>query len=158
MIKLLYVNHKKQQCGVYEFGKEISNLLASSNKYIFHYSECDSLDEFKEVYKSFHPDIIIYNYYPDTMKWVNPVGIFAVPIKFQFKDAIHVGIFHEVHQQAADEANSNIFDFHIAPDPTLLLKNPIVYKTGRLLPQKAEYIENNEKIPVIGSFGFATPW
>jgi len=36
-----------------------------------------------------------------------------------------------------------------------LLKNPIVYKTGRLIPQFQSKVSNNQKIN-IGSFGFAT--
>lgn len=151
----LYVNNKKEQCGVYEFGKGIGNLLATSAKYKFHYCECDSFDELKNVYRKVKPDIIIYNYHPTTMAWVERKNRFSVPITFRFQ-AVHVGTIHEVYQQAADEANNSIFDFHIAPDPTLLLKNQLVYKTGRLLPIYPKYSEDNNIIPVIGSFGFAT--
>ncbi|MEJ7829575.1 MAG: hypothetical protein WKF91_15300, partial [Segetibacter sp.] len=61
------------------------------------------------------------------------------------------------YQRLADEADNRIFDFHIAADPTLILKNPIVYKTGRLLLDKPNNVEERNQVPVIGSFGFATP-
>ena len=82
-----------------------------------------------------------------------------------------IGIIHEITQHVADAAtnykkkilfggashlSNSLFDFYIAPDPTLLLRNPLVYKTGRLIPS----YQNNFPVPskpVIGSFGFGTP-
>ena len=69
-LNVLYVNHKKQKCGVYEFGREIGSLLTTSDKYNIHYCECDTLDEFRQVYKQESPKIVIYNYHPATMPWV----------------------------------------------------------------------------------------
>lgn len=155
MEKGLYVNHRKEQCGVYEFGKEIGTLLATSNEFDIEYCECDSLDELKQFFEEFRPDFIIYNYHPSTMGWARPTGLTGLPVGFHIP-AIHIGTIHEVNQKIADKADNNMFDFHIGPDPTLLLKNPIVYKTGRLLPQKVIYVENNSRVPIIGSFGFAT--
>jgi len=154
MIKILYVNHRQQQCGVYEFGKGIGNMLTHSKHYEFRYCECDSFEELKKQYNSFRPKVIIYNYHPSTMKWISPKGRYDIPITFKL-NAIHIGTIHEVHQRVADQATDEVFDFHIAPDPTLMLKNPIVYKTGRFLVQKPVPVANNEEVPVIGSFGFA---
>jgi len=156
MKKILYVNHKKQQCGVYEFGKNIGDALIGSTKYKFKYFECDSFQELKGEYRSFKPDVIIYNYHPSTMEWIYPMGKYKLPLTYLI-NAIHIGTIHEVYQRSADEANNTIFDFHIAPDPTLLLKNPIVYKTGRLLTGKPKELKPDNSIPVVGSFGFATP-
>lgn len=155
MHRVLYVNHKPQQCGVYEYGKEIGNLLIESKKFKAYYCECDSLDDLSTHYKKIKPEVIIYNYHPTTMPWVINTKKFAVPILYRFQ-AVQVGTIHEVYQQVADEANNMVFDFHVAPDPTLILKNPLVYKTGRLLPAKAREVTNINDIPVIGSFGFAT--
>ena len=49
-----------------------------------------------------------------------------------------------------------MFDFYIAPDPTLLLQNPVVYKTGRLVPKYSNSFPI-PSIPTIGSIGFGTP-
>jgi hypothetical protein len=153
--KVLYVNHKKQRCGVYEFGRDIGNLLLKSYKFDVCYVECDSLFEFKREFKVKLPNIVIWNFHPITMPWVSQRGRFSIPLKYKFS-AIHIGTIHEVYQELADEIDNNIFDFHIAPDPTLMLKNSIVFKTGRLLPAKVLETKDVNTLPIIGSFGFAT--
>lgn len=51
---------------------------------------------------------------------------------------------------------NTLFDFYIAADPTLLLRNPIVYKTGRLIPAYHNTFITPSTLTV-GSFGFGTP-
>ncbi|MFM9910178.1 MAG: hypothetical protein ACKVOW_12550, partial [Chitinophagaceae bacterium] len=55
-----------------------------------------------------------------------------------------------------EKLSNSLFDFYLAPDPTLLLKNPFVYKTGRLIPQYQNLFPLPAKT-TIGSFGFGTP-
>lgn len=144
--KILFLNHKKSQCGVYEFGRNIGLALEKSS-YGFSYCECGSTDELKIVLDNERPDLIIYNYNPATMDWLS--GEFTKKTKIP-----QIGIIHEVTQAVADRADNSMFDFHIAHDPTLLLKNPIVFKAGRLIP----HYENKFHLPsrpTIGSFGFA---
>jgi SAM-dependent methyltransferase len=155
MESVLYVNHRKQQCGVYEFGRDIANVIAGSKKYNFYYCECDSFNELKSFYDKIRPRVIIYNYTNTTMPWLDRVNKYDVPITYKI-NAIHIGTIHDVYQRAADNATDFMFDFHVAPDPTLLLKNSIVYKTSRLLPRKPKVVDKNFDIPIIGSFGFAT--
>jgi len=156
MIKVMYVNHKAQQCGVYEFGKEIGSLLTTSKRFEVAYVECDSFIELKKHYGTIKPNIILYNYHPTTMGWILPSNKYS-PNKTSYLDAVHIGTIHEVYQELADSVTNDVFDFHVAPDPTLLLKNSLVYKTGRLLPAEIKENEVSSKIPIIGSFGFATP-
>ena len=155
MFKVLYVNHKPQQCGVYEFGKDIGLLLVQSSKFNCEYFECDSFKILKKKYKDFKPDIILYNFHPSTLGWIKKKNRLKIPLIYYLRST-HIGTIHEVNQEVADQADSSFFDYQIAPDPTLLLKNPIVFKTGRLLPQKAVYTPNSNTIPIVGSFGFAT--
>jgi SAM-dependent methyltransferase len=155
MIKVIYVNHKAQQCGVYEFGKDIGHLLETSKKFKVTYVECDSFSELKKYYRTIKPDIILYNFHPATMSWINWHDKYQ-PYKTYYLDTLHIGMIHEVYQEIADSADNNLFDFHIGPDPTLLLKNPLVYKTGRLLPDEVKKVEITHDVPVVGSFGFAT--
>jgi len=156
MVDVVYVNHRAQQCGVYEFGREIGTLLETSAKYNIKYVECDSYKEFDQYYKALKPQVVIFNYHAATMPWVWDSRKLSPP-KISRLKAVLIGVIHEVFQQEADKANNDLFDFHIAPDPTLLLKNTIVYKTGRLLPRKPVEHEVQNPLPVIGSFGFATP-
>jgi hypothetical protein len=169
--KILFVSHKKAQCGVYEFGKSITNVLQHSQRYQFIRVECSSLVELQTAITENSPAGIIYNYHPSVLPWVatrigpklygNNIASIQIP---------QIGIIHEITQYVADTAtnykkkllfgvsnlSNSLFDFYIAPDPTLLLLNPYVYKTGRLIPS----YKNNFPLPsrpVIGSFGFATP-
>lgn len=144
--RVLFVNHKRSQCGVYEFGRNIGDALEGAT-FEFIYQECGSADELENIVSCDAFDAIIYNYNPATMRWLNmgTTRRFACP---------QIGVIHEVTQAIADRADNRLFNFHIAHDPTLLLKNPIVHKAGRLIPQ----YENKfalPKVPVIGSFGFA---
>lgn len=170
--KILFISHKKAQCGVYEFGKAITDVLQHSKRYQFIRIECSSLSELQTAIAENTPDAIIYNYMPSVMPWVvtkigpriyrNNIANIKIP---------QIAIIHDITQQVADSATNykkrfllnrslhlinSWFDYYIAPDPTLLLRNPFVYKTGRLIPS----YQNNFTLPskpVIGSFGFGTP-
>ena len=144
--KVLFLNHNKTQCGVYEFGRNIGNALKKSSHDFFYY-ECSSMDELAAIVQKENPDLIIYNYNPATMSWLS--NKFTKKIKVP-----QIGIIHEVTQLVADRADNSLFNFHIAHDPTLLLKNPIVFKAGRLIPHYENGFDLPE-IPTIGSFGFA---
>jgi SAM-dependent methyltransferase len=172
MKKILFISHKKAQCGVYEFGKSISDVLQHSKNYQFVRAECSSLDELKTAIAENAPDAIIYNYHPSVMPWL----VTKITPKL-YKSNIasikipQIGIIHEVNQEVADNAIAyknkyfisnkfifinSLFDFYIAPDPTLILFNDNVYKTGRL----THFYQNKFPIPgkpIIGSFGFGTP-
>lgn len=169
---VLFVTHKPKQCGVYEFGRNVFNAISASKKYNFVNVECDSLDDLKIAIAIHQPVVIIYNYHPSVMPWLCTKiskGLYRNNIA-DIK-AIQVGIIHEITQQVADTASAyrnslitgtsqkrlnTLFDFYIAPDPTLLLKNPFVFKTGRLIPEYNDQALRPE-ITTIGSFGFATP-
>ncbi len=146
--RILIISHKEKQCGVHQFGLNISNTLGKSKKYSFIYEECSSAEEYFRIVKKVGPSAIIYNYYPTTLPWLTRDIIRKVHVP-------HIDIIHEVTQEVADTADDSFFDYHIAADPTLLLKNPLVYKTGRLI-QKYENRFAVPEIPTIGSFGFGT--
>lgn len=143
---VLFISHKPSRCGVYEFGINIAQSLKKSKQYTFKYSECNTSQEYYSCLRDTKPKVVIFNYYSVTMPWLSKKLMSDT-------DLVYVGIMHEVTQEKADSANNHFFDYHIAPDPTLLLKNPIVFKTGRLIPD----YKNSYPIPttpVIGSFGF----
>ena len=170
--KVLFVSHKKSQCGVYEFGKNITDVLQHSKCYQFIRVECSSLADLQAAIAENTPDAIIYNYYPSVLPWLATRiipklwknNIASVPIP-------QIGIIHEITQHVADTAinyrnrflpnglsrlANSLFDYYIAPDPTLLLLNHCVYKTGRLIPSYQNIFPFPSK-PVIGIFGFVTP-
>ena len=144
--KILIISHKEKQCGVHEYGLNIAEALKKSIKYSFVYVECSSCEEFLESVNKIKPSAIIYNYYYSTLPWVTKTILQSINVP-------HIGIIHEITQEVADLANYELFEYHIGPDPTLHLKNPIVFKTGRIVFPYT----NNHKLPditTIGSFGF----
>jgi len=148
MRTILFLSHKELQCGVHEFGLSFAQAVSKSTMYSFHYAECSSPQEYYKIIADINPKAIIYNYYPTTMPWLTKRIIRKVHVP-------HIQIIHEVTQFVADSTDDSFFDFHIAADPTLLLKNPLVFKTGRLVP---EYFNQFPlpAVPTIGSFGFGT--
>lgn len=172
MSKILFITHREKQCGVFEFGNDVFNAISSSAEYEFIKVECESLSDLHTAIAAHSPRVIIYNYHPVVMPWLCKKvskGIYRNNIASI--NILQIGIIHEITQQVADTATAyrnkyilgsseiklnSLFDFYIAADPTLLLKNPLVFKTGRLVP---EYNKDGIEPPVttIGSFGFATP-
>lgn len=172
MSKILFITHRERQCGVFEFGRDIFNAISSSQKYEFIKAECESLADLEQAIDLHKPKGLIYNYHPSVLPWVctrMAKGIYRNNIaKINLPQ---IGFIHEITQTIADTATAYrnryilgpselrlnaLFDYYIAADPTLLLKNPLVFKTGRLVPEfKGE--PHTPGIPTFGSFGFATP-
>ena len=170
--KLLFVTHNKTQCGVYEFGQSIADALQYLPGYQFIKTICSSLSDLQVAIAANNPDVIIYNYHPAVLPWLCTKiskGIYRNNIAGI--KAIQIGIIHEVTQQVADTATgymnkwllgpsqlrlNSLFNFYVAADPTLLLKNPFVFKTSRLIPVYNNSIQSPQII-TIGSFGFGTP-
>jgi hypothetical protein len=143
---ILIVSHGKTQCGIYQYGIDISNSLGKSSVYDFVYVECSSPVELDEAIKKNHPKGIIYNYYHSTMPWLNS----AITGRYNIAQ---YAIMHEVTQEEADNAIAEMFDGFMCPDPTLAENKEFIYKTPRLIPTYCNY-QNIPDIPTIGSFGF----
>jgi SAM-dependent methyltransferase len=166
--EILFVTHRKSQCGVYEFGENVFDAIRTSRKYKFIKAECESLAELESHVARSRPRAIIYNYMPATMPWVAS-NVFGRVLHNHVAHipATQLGIIHSILQPIADaavpgklfrrahpEVANRLFDYYIAPDPTLHLKNSLVYKHGRPVPAYT----NNFPAPArttIGSFGFA---
>lgn len=171
-LRILFVSHPKAQCGVYEFGLNVSRALLEEPSLKLNRVEITSRAQLVDSIDAYNPQLIIYNFYPSVMPW-----LFTKLAKGIYRNNIadipipQVGIIHEVTQHVADTAtayrnryilgpshklNNSLFDAYIAPDPTLLLKNPLVYKTGRLVPEYTGEVSLPSEL-TIGSFGFGTP-
>jgi SAM-dependent methyltransferase len=145
--RVLYVSSSQEKrCGVYQFGKNVGSALEKSLRYEFVTADCSSADDLKRAISRIQPAAIIYNYHPLTLSWVTAHVTYKIQVP-------QIGTIHECSQEAVDAATNDIFDAHVAPDPTLLLRNPLVFKTGRLV---LPYVNTHHppEIPTIGSFGF----
>jgi len=143
---VLFVSHHKEKCGVHQFGITISEALTGSRRFDFRYVECQDPAEFAVAVKQHAPVAVIFNHHRGTMPWLRLRDVRGLGVP-------RLGIIHEVTQHVADTASDPLFDFFIAPDPTLLLTNTLVYKTGRLV---AAFRDSHPAptVPTIGSFGF----
>ncbi len=145
---ILYINHKeKKRCGVYQFGYHIGQALQKSAKYDFRYVECNSEAEFRAVFELHKPAMVIYNYHDTTSPWITEKFTRTLNVP-------QIGTIHEITQEKADTATNTLFDGHIAPDTTLVLSNPVIFKTGRLVLPYKNTLFQETPVPVIGSFGF----
>ena len=146
---ILFISHKKSQCGIYQYGLDVYNSLKKSLNYNFVYIESDTLNDIISFINIHKKEIkcIVYNYYPTTMPWINT----NILRKFSIKQ---IAIIHEFNQETIDKLNNNYFDAFLIPDPTINIAHTYIYKINRLIPNfEKEIVENNNKIS-IGSFGF----
>src|SRR6185436_20491103 len=144
--RVLLVNHREANCGVYQFGTRLLRPVVKSDKYDVVYIETPELWEFEHWANTIQPQIVVYNYYPSTMAWVN--SDLLNRNRALFKQA---AVFHEVPIKHMG------FDMLLHQDPTnteegyVNLARPIpVYQgnTGASTPV------TGTDIPRIGSFGF----
>lgn len=139
-MNVLFLNHKQEQCGVYQFGDRLARVIQKSEKFATRYAEIDSIEEFEFLLSLDKYDVVIYNWYPSTMGWAHPAH--ADRFRGQF---VQVGIFHEVPNEH--------FDYYIHADPTLE-DDGKTFSTGRPLLEYDGFYPTNMGVPIIGSFGF----
>jgi hypothetical protein len=144
--RVMFVSHAQKQCGIYQYGYNIHKALKKSEKFEFVYVECQNKKDLVKSIRSNEPTVIIYNHYPATMPWLN------TKITQQF-NMPQCGIVHEVTQAVVDNANQDLFDYLLCPDPTIVETKPFVFRTRRLIPSYVNSTALPKKI-TIGSFGF----
>jgi len=150
---ILFLNHKKKQCGVYQYGVRLFDIVKQSNKYCFQYTEIENIHEYYKCIDHYDGEIIIYNYHGATMSWLNNSNI--------CKRVINIGIPHET--------NGDLFDIICDINPngvenehTFNLPRPIYDNIESILRthvcstnEISNFINYSEpNIPTFGSFGF----
>jgi hypothetical protein len=151
---ILFLNHKIQACGVYQYGLRIVNILKKSKKNIYIYIEIDDYSSYLNAINTYKPGMIIYNYHISTMPWLN-----ASNIQHTVKNIV---ISHE--------SPSSFFDYQLSIDPNEIETNNI-YNIPRPIYENIDKIISDYKIsnseidnfinynegydvPIFGSFGF----
>ena len=71
-MNILIINHDVKQCGVYQYGKRVGNILEKSDKHNFVYLELNSYEQFNQNLKKYNPEFIIYNWTGGTLPWITP--------------------------------------------------------------------------------------
>lgn len=158
-MNILFLNSTIQQCGVYQYGKRLSDILLKCEKNNYIYREVNNLQEYIESISINENsnndfDVIIYNYHWLTMQWLNKNNI--------QKKIKNIGIVHE--------SPDYLFDILIDIDPTIIetqnkytIPRPIFENVDVLLENYIPSTNNisnfinefkNTDLPIIGSFGF----
>jgi hypothetical protein len=136
--KVLFINHKQEKCGVYQYGRNTANILADSMYFDFVYVECSGTAELESKINEHEPCAIIYNYHVSTLGWIRR------PSKSGIK---HLGIQHEPHQPVPPW-----IDAVISQNP-LDMWTDVSFSVGRILHEYTGAYPVNS-VPTIGTFGF----
>lgn len=143
MKTILILNHRISNCGVYQFGKRVYELVANSKDINYIYREAESVEEFENIKKKLNPDFIIYNWHRGTMQWLSEDLI------VNDKNRKHIFIYHEECIRENYDAYLFFGEYDIS--------KKIPQKLSHLLPRpllnyEGEYKQND--VITIGSFGF----
>ena len=146
-MEILFLNSKVKNCGVYQYGLRLFDILKKTQNYNYDYYEIESLEEYKNIITD-SVKIIIYNYHISTMPWLNMYTI--------EKNVKNISISHE--------SDFSFFDLNLDINPNGInpLPRPIYENVDKMLSNYIsstetikEFINYSEKdIPIFGSFGF----
>jgi hypothetical protein len=146
---ILFLNHKIKNCGVYQYGLRLFEILQKDTNNIYVYKEIDSYEEYKNITNESLTHII-YNYHHSTMNWLNKDTI------QKENNVINIGIPHE--------SPDNLFDIVCNIDPNAperihekikyySLPRPI-YESFEIKTNAFIDLHQNSGLPIFGSFGF----
>jgi hypothetical protein len=151
-MKVLFLNHTIKNCGVYQYGKRLADILMKTPDIEYIYVELNNFEDYKQciIKNAPHFHSIIYNYHVSTMTWLNQNTI--------QKKVKNICIPHENNPDFFDivcSINYNEKDALSIPRPIFenideLLKN--VEPSTKSIKNFIEY--SKEGVPIFGSFGF----
>lgn len=161
-MNILFLNHKRHQCGVYQYGKRLYNILKKTENINYIYKEVDCIEEYYRILQELTElHGILYNYHSGTMGWLHQDSI--------QRKILNIGITHEAQYYLL--VPGFIFDkiCHINPDDhgngvtTFSIPRPIFENVDEILircPVGSDSINDfitsytDTDIPIFGSFGF----
>jgi GT2 family glycosyltransferase/SAM-dependent methyltransferase len=149
-VNTLFFNHTQQNCGVHEYGRLLSEKLASSEEFNLTYIEVSSEGEFvDQCLRNSSASLCFINYHPLTLPWLKRNHITGV-------GRAVIGIMHEFDYQNAFYEGSRLFDFRALIDPSVKSRVPNVSVHPRVITGCRPLTKPRNDFTV-GSFGFGTP-
>lgn len=155
-MNVLFLNHKIKECGVYQYGLRLFEILKKSEKFNYIYNEIDNYEEYFNLINSNKYVAIFYNYHFMTMNWLTSNNISS--------NILNIGTQHDLQEY-------HFFHITVRLDTTLKeimpnkynIPRPIYENVDEILSKykgvsdefnkMVEYKEDN--VPIFGSFGFA---
>ncbi len=143
----LFVNTKKLRCSIHESGSMSYECLKNSTMFDLSYIEVDDLNNV--IPDGF--DFYIFNYHPIPMGWLDTKCVKAL-------SGVKMCIVLEVlPNNPYVMSPRGDFDCYLVLDPTMNKIDKNVYPFPRPLEVQTGVIKHKAtRVPVIGSFGFAT--
>ena len=59
MVNILFLNHKKKQCGVYQYGIRIYDIIKKTNDINYIYQELDSFEEYNNIISNINNTLLL---------------------------------------------------------------------------------------------------
>lgn len=140
-MKILFLNHKEKQCGVYQYGKRFYDIINYDNRYQTIYFEISCEKELFDAVSENKPDIIIYNWHQSTLPWL------SWGVTHKLKSIPQLIIYHE-----SVRPSHLYYDYLIMTDMSENLANKEISIQRPIFDK--EILKTQNEIPVIGSFGF----
>jgi hypothetical protein len=150
---ILYINHEKSQCGVYEIGKRIYGLLNPNIiQSLYFETKVDGINEYRNIMEEHKPKYVFYNFYFATLPYLNK-NLFK-----EYPNTKHIGIVHDPLRPSDIQFYESTFDAWIIHDDTNPIQSKNKFTTIRPI-SRFNKPESNNKILNIGSHGFTvSPW
>lgn len=146
--KGLFVNQEKAACSIYESGLMFYNALLGATSFQLDYVEISG--DRRTLPDNY--DFYLFNYHHITMEWLDVKCLRKLP------GAKITLVLEVAPNDPFVLCPSGVFDAYCALDPTMVHPDKRVYAFPRPLEVPHNIPSYQEKdIPVIGSFGFATP-
>jgi hypothetical protein len=153
-MSVIFINHVKSQCGVYEIGKRIFDLIDKKTLPVKYFeTSVNGLNEYLKIIETEKPDFILYNYFSVTLPYLNK-SLFKM-----FPNIKHIGIIHDPLTPQMIDFYNNTFDCWVIHDQT----NKSISNNKFTTVRPIRRFEKLEKKPngtlQIGSHGFSvSPW
>ena len=147
--RVLFLNSPQAQCSIHESGKMIFSAIADSSQFDWVYADLHKKYQFDTTAY----DCVLFNYHPGTMPWLDMQAVRGIQC---LKGTI---ILETLPDFCFQMCPPDVFDFHLAIDPTVAESRGRLYGLPRPLRVSthplADPAETDE--PTIGTFGFGTP-
>lgn len=141
---VLLVNNNIKNCGVYQYGKRIGDICLKSKIIKFKYVEISSSNELFSFIEEINPDVIIYNYVPSNMSWLN----FDILECIRNKNIKQGNIIHNAEYSGFDFYLHQNPYYHSSDENNFTLLRPLF----DYIPAKD--FKKDEDVIKIGTFGF----
>lgn len=153
MKTVLFINSTVANCGIYQFGNRVYEIVKDSEGINYIYKEPTSLNEYMNLLLTIKPDFVFLNWYSTVMSWLPYTH--KIPSKIP-----HYYVFHERPIRKYYDKYIFFGDYGI--------QNGIIDSSNILSPEKCvtltrplfNYVNLYPKndIPTIGTFGFMSSY